>query len=325
MNLENPDEVLSRLPVFAKRKYDWALVYPLINLLSEQHAKISKDQKTDITSDVFLYAAYAWDTITKECQPVVTAGQVDCHSIWCTSLEVHAKHSSDMVRLLDLIGQPFALDLRRKLFFHCMNSNAGEVLLPPMYLESLKDAVPTACPTMIARCGETPVPRLVNDVGPESWPRAWKLNEGSKPFDAWPDHVRGKALDLREWSWEPSEQEVALPVKEVAYNAFLFVLRSSEEQVDLRALIEDQVHADTTDKAVPCVCVTSADWKDFACVMQLDDLLVLSVWTHDTMARTSSKKWCGGQRLSDLLQDCLQRFYFPSLPTIDTDGRVQPW
>ena len=70
---------------------------------------------------------------------------------------------------------------------------------------------------------------------------------------------------------------------------------------------------------------TSKDWKSFACVVQMDDLLVLSVWTEDSMARTSSKKWGGGQQLSDLLQDCLQRFYFPSLPKMGDDGQVAPW
>ena len=343
MDSASPDEVFSRLPLFGNRKHDWALLYPVVNVLLGQHAKIAerKASATDsslecISSDVFTYTAYLCDDITGDCQPVVTAGQLGSRAdMWCTTLEVHAKHSSDVVRFLDLIGQPFAFELRRKIFFHCTNENDGDVVLPPMYVDSLKDAVPTACPALIGRRGETPAPRLVNDIGPESWPRAWKLHDGSQPFDVWPRHVRGKALDLRHWSWEPNEEETGLSVVEVAYNAFLFVVRSSEEQVDLRAVIgrvdtsasaavgEGQTHVQSGD--VPCVYVTSKDWKSFACVVQMDDLLVLSVWTEDSMARTSSKKWGGGQQLSDLLQDCLQRFYFPSLPKMGDDGQVAPW
>ena len=337
MNNGIPTDFLSCLPLFTKRSNDWTWLYPLVNVLAEQRENLppAESGKTDVNSDVYLYAAYVVEgaglgedePTWTECQPVVCAGQaVDGHTMLGSSLRVHAKNWSDLGRFLDVVGQPFAHDLRRKIMFHATSEPAAKVLLAPMYAECLHDSVPTSYPVLIG-LEEAKAPRLVNDVGPESWPRAWKLHDGSKPFEAWPDYSKGAPLDLRGWLWEPDVAEVPFKVNEVAWNAFLFLLRASEEQFDLRAVAESVEAASSADKRETANCssiyVPAEDLRAFACVAQLGNLLVVSVFTGDSRAKTSSKKWRGPGEVSDLLKDCLQLFCFPPLPLVHADGRVE--
>ena len=337
-----PVDILGRLPLFTRRKYDWGLIYPLLTVLSGEQDKmegrtasngsVQEDEEADercdrrLASDVFVYLAYVCEENGSTCQPVLTAGQLISHgTVWCTSMDVHAKHSSDLVRFLDVLCQPFAFELRRKLLFHCMNeSTSEEIVLAPLYTECLSDPVPTSYAAMIGPSGREAAPRLVNDVGPESWPRAWKVHDGSKPFDSWPDHVSGQSLDLRKWEWEPDPVDVGKSVVEVAWNAFLFLVRSSEEQVDLRTFA-DRLEAGRKTEGVVSIYLTSKDGRAFACALQIDDLIALSVWSHESLATTASKKWVGEPELVDLLRDCLQRFLFPPLPKVGDDGKVEPW